>query len=259
MSCLFVLDGVAVVYINSANLCSAWVRLHVCTRFRPCDINIRTINSVPTRAYCSYYCIHTPYKRSACFHFEEASGLLKMQRTVALKFVVLASVIFLVLIAIIIVLLLVAVKRGHQNQPSSNSPRTTTSSVSCDFSMLAWSNYRLSNTTVPTLYKLTIHPFISAGTFQGSVSITLNVSVPTCFVYLHQNGLNITNSSVLDPSGNPLKLHGAFPYNSNEYWVLTLQNQISPGLFNNKLLDQLIKLVTITVSLDRKIIGNNHC
>ena len=52
-------------------------------------------------------------------------------------------------------------------------------------------NYRLPTTVVPISYDLTLNPNLGAGTFDGEVSISLQINEPTNTVTLHSNGLNI--------------------------------------------------------------------
>lgn len=54
-----------------------------------------------------------------------------------------------------------------------------------------WSNYRLSNHTLPHHYNITLTPHNNFKTFEGQVSIDVHILKPTSVIYLHAR-LHIT-------------------------------------------------------------------
>uniref|UniRef100_A0A914WGZ3 Aminopeptidase n=1 Tax=Plectus sambesii TaxID=2011161 RepID=A0A914WGZ3_9BILA len=122
-----------------------------------------------------------------------------------------AAALLIIVAAVVVVLLLT------KSSKSDVAPQNET-----------WKNYRLSNTTLPVHYNLTVHPEIPNGVFSGHVTIELNVSEKTSVIYLHIKWLNITSTRIFDQSGNNVSLK-AFAFEPNEYWVVTTDAPLVPG------------------------------
>jgi puromycin-sensitive aminopeptidase len=80
--------------------------------------------------------------------------------------------------------------------------------------------YRLSPTAIPKSYDLEIKPNLDDFTFEGTVSITLQVPTPTSVIELNAKDLTVTSASVRGGDGNEQVLQVA---HDNEHEILTLQ------------------------------------
>uniref|UniRef100_A0A1B6C9L0 Aminopeptidase n=1 Tax=Clastoptera arizonana TaxID=38151 RepID=A0A1B6C9L0_9HEMI len=109
-------------------------------------------------------------------------------------------------------------------------------------------NPRLPKSVVPDLYNLTLNPNLGAGTFSGKVNISLNVSTAVSNIILHSTGLSVTNSALIShEKGSENLVKQAFNYEPNEFLVVQLKQDISPGSYN--------LLLEFNGSLTRNIVG----
>lgn len=76
------------------------------------------------------------------------------------------------------------------------APTTTTVDPTTEEPEEDLTGYRLPTTVVPISYDLSLHPYLEAGTFDGKVSISLQINEPTNIVMLHSNGLTINDVKI---------------------------------------------------------------
>eukprot|EP00096_Caligus_rogercresseyi_P010039 TRINITY_DN3536_c0_g1_i1.p1 TRINITY_DN3536_c0_g1~~TRINITY_DN3536_c0_g1_i1.p1 ORF type:complete len:884 (-),score=271.03 TRINITY_DN3536_c0_g1_i1:95-2746(-) len=111
------------------------------------------------------------------------------------------------------------------------------------------SNYRIPSDTYPLHYDLFLHPDMNGTTFQGRVSILIDVRSPRDFLVTHINFLEITSTKLTpetDEEG-PIPLDSAFEYKPNEFWVVKTKAPLSVGKYRLSL--------EFTGRLDNGIIG----
>ncbi|KFM69000.1 Glutamyl aminopeptidase, partial [Stegodyphus mimosarum] len=95
-----------------------------------------------------------------------------------------------------------------------------------------WYYYRLPSHIKPEHYEILLYPMLEANTFNGTVTITVNVQKPTDCFLVHVVDLNVTRSEVrfaLDDS--LLMLEDIFPYEENNYLVLKVSDKVPPGRY----------------------------
>ncbi|CAB4056651.1 unnamed protein product [Lepeophtheirus salmonis] len=66
---------------------------------------------------------------------------------------------------------------------------------------------------------LYLHPDMNGTTFEGRVSISIDVRAPRDFLVTHINFLNITSTELIsDDNGEKVSLESSFEYKPNEFW-----------------------------------------
>lgn len=83
--------------------------------------------------------------------------------------------------------------REAQENTTTTTPEPPSNDEDVDMS-----KYRLPSGIVPKNYDLYLYPYLESGTFEGEVTITLDVTEAKTSVVLHNNKLNITKVSIDD-------------------------------------------------------------
>ena len=107
---------------------------------------------------------------------------------------------------------------------TSSSPTTTRSSNLWEI------DYRLPSDTLPLHYEIYLHPNLNSGTFNGTVDIHINVTNPRDYILVHIKFLKIAKTTLHKLQDNAqINIKEAFEYEENEFWVVKLQEAITPG------------------------------
>ena len=91
------------------------------------------------------------------------------------------------------------------------------------------SPYRLPPNVRPTAYRLTLTPDLENFTFNGQVSIDLQVSESTGRILLNAAELDITSASITDAYGGPMPASGILLDEKRERAFLTFPREIATG------------------------------
>ncbi|KAJ8675168.1 hypothetical protein QAD02_010954 [Eretmocerus hayati] len=110
--------------------------------------------------------------------------------------------------------------------------------------------FRLPKAVKPLLYDLYLHPDLEKGTFQGKVSILINVAEKQRNIILHQKDLNI--SSVIlglhnQANDHSIEIKESHTVEEKEVFVITPKKELENGVYNLTL--------TFAGSLQNKIVG----
>lgn len=93
-------------------------------------------------------------------------------------------------------------------------------------------NNRLDEHVKPILYDVFLNPALGKKSFSGNVTITVNVTKATTYIYLHKNYLNIEDTKVTrDADNKTVALKDKFQYDKNQYWVMKFEDSIEPGTY----------------------------
>lgn len=96
-------------------------------------------------------------------------------------------------------------------------------------------NAILPNDTIPSHYKLFLNPDLQNGIFTGEVDITINVTKQRHYLLLHIHELEIIKTKVYNEAGAEIEIYDSFSYPENQYWVILLKENISPGKYTIKI------------------------
>lgn len=89
-------------------------------------------------------------------------------------------------------------------------------------------DFRLSPAITPSLYDVKLYPDLDTGLFTCEEKITVSVTSPVDYIYLHIDRLNITES-VVTQNGARVPVKAAFPYVKHQYWVVQLERSLEVG------------------------------
>ncbi|KAF7480957.1 glutamyl aminopeptidase [Marmota monax] len=92
-----------------------------------------------------------------------------------------------------------------------------------------WKHFRLPDTVNPVHYDLEVKPMMEQDMYTGRVTISINVSAPTHYLWLHLRDTWITRLPELKkPSGEQVKLRRCFEYKKQEYVVVEAEEELAP-------------------------------
>uniref|UniRef100_A0A5F8AG53 Aminopeptidase n=1 Tax=Macaca mulatta TaxID=9544 RepID=A0A5F8AG53_MACMU len=93
-----------------------------------------------------------------------------------------------------------------------------------------WKNFRLPDFINPVHYDLHVKPLLEEDTYTGTVSISINLSAPTRYLWLHLRETRITRLPELKrPSGNQVQVRRCFEYKKQEYVVVEAEEELTPS------------------------------
>ncbi|XP_009205637.2 glutamyl aminopeptidase isoform X2 [Papio anubis] len=93
-----------------------------------------------------------------------------------------------------------------------------------------WKNFRLPDFVNPVHYDLHVKPLLEEDTYTGTVSISINLSAPTRYLWLHLRETRITRLPELKrPSGNQVQVRRCFEYKKQEYVVVEAEEELTPS------------------------------
>ncbi|OWK07052.1 ENPEP [Cervus elaphus hippelaphus] len=93
-----------------------------------------------------------------------------------------------------------------------------------------WKAFRLPDFISPVHYDLEVKPLMEEDTYTGSVDISINVSSPTRYLWLHLRETRITKLPVLRrPSGEQVQVRQCFEYKKQEYVVVEAEEELAPS------------------------------
>lgn len=101
-----------------------------------------------------------------------------------------------------------------------------------------WFNTRLPTNVVPLRYEVEFYnPLLSYSSYNGEVTIDLEITQDLDTILLNANNLNVILPSLLNGSSDSVELKCADYYRENQYFVIRLKSKISPiqGPFKLKL------------------------
>ncbi|XP_022371171.1 glutamyl aminopeptidase [Enhydra lutris kenyoni] len=97
-----------------------------------------------------------------------------------------------------------------------------------------WKNFRLPDYINPVHYDLEVKPLLEEDTYTGSVTISINVSSPTRYLWLHLRETRITQLPELKrSSGEQVPVRRCFEYKKQEYVVMEAEEELAPGSGEN--------------------------
>ena len=141
---------------------------------------------------------------------------------------------------------------SDQQDTTLSGIETTTMAVSSTKKLTEpWEiDYRLPEDTLPLHYEIYLHPDLGSGTFTGTVDIHLDITKTRNFLLVHTKYLDVTSIKLrkgLGVNGQEISIGENFPYDPNEFWVVKLNSDISPG--------QYTLTMSFTGSLTKDIVG----
>nr|XP_035953931.1 glutamyl aminopeptidase [Halichoerus grypus] len=93
-----------------------------------------------------------------------------------------------------------------------------------------WKNFRLPDFINPVHYDLEVKPLLEEDTYTGSVTISINVSAPTRYLWLHLRETRITQLPELKrSSGEQVQVRRCFEYKKQEYVVMEAEEELTPS------------------------------
>lgn len=98
-------------------------------------------------------------------------------------------------------------------------------------------DHRIPKGIKPVKYNLLLHPHLTAGSFNGKVEITVDVTIPTSYIAVHVKNLEIVKTSLINENGSEVKHKDAFHYEKNQFWVVEMDegSLLEPALYKLKL------------------------
>jgi len=107
-----------------------------------------------------------------------------------------------------------------------------------------WYKIRLPQNIRPIHYNFYLDPYLEKNTFQGSVSILIEVTGTSdymSFILIHINEMNVTRAKVYKRAsdakpntatpGEELALKRTFEYQKNDYFIFELENDLEVGQY----------------------------
>ncbi|XP_006162311.1 glutamyl aminopeptidase isoform X2 [Tupaia chinensis] len=109
--------------------------------------------------------------------------------------------------------------------PSDLPPQTQDVCPASEDASGPWTNFRLPDFLSPVHYDLEVRPLMEEDTYSGRVAISVNVSVPTRYLWLHLRETRITRLPELRaPSGEQVRVRRCFQYRPQEYLVVEAED-----------------------------------
>ncbi|XP_036887781.1 glutamyl aminopeptidase [Sturnira hondurensis] len=94
----------------------------------------------------------------------------------------------------------------------------------------AWKNFRLPDFIIPVHYDLEVKPVMEEDTYTGNVTIEINVTKATRYLWLHLRDTKISQLPVLRrPSGTQVTVQRCFEYKKQEYVVVEAEEELAPS------------------------------
>lgn len=91
-----------------------------------------------------------------------------------------------------------------------------------------WKDFRLPDFISPVHYDLEVKPLLEEDTYTGSVTISINVSAPTRYLWLHLRETRITQLPELKrSSGEQVEVRRCFEYKKQEYVVMEAGEELA--------------------------------
>lgn len=101
---------------------------------------------------------------------------------------------------------------------------------------MPWRGIRLPRHIRPSKYNITLFPNITQASFEGSEEIAITISKPTDFMLLHEIGLKIYNTELINSeSGESVSMDEIFPYKRNNFHVILFEEMVPEGEYVLKL------------------------
>lgn len=117
-----------------------------------------------------------------------------------------------------------------QRPPTTSPPQDQEVCPASDDESGAWTNFRLPDYINPVHYELEVKPVLEEDTYTGSVSISINVSAPTRYLWLHLRDTKISRLPQLTrPSGAQVQIQRCFEYSTQEYVVVEAAEELAPN------------------------------
>nr|XP_034492037.1 glutamyl aminopeptidase isoform X2 [Marmota flaviventris] len=114
-------------------------------------------------------------------------------------------------------------------RPSDVPPQDPSACPASEDDSGDWKHFRLPDTVNPVHYDLEVKPMMEQDTYTGRVTISINVSAPTHYLWLHLRDTWITRLPELKkPSGEQVKLRRCFEYKKQEYVVVEAEEELAP-------------------------------
>ncbi|XP_066134744.1 glutamyl aminopeptidase [Saccopteryx bilineata] len=114
--------------------------------------------------------------------------------------------------------------------PTESPPQDQGVCPASDDESGGWKNFRLPDFINPVHYDLEMKPVMEEDTYTGSVTIAINVSAPTRYLWLHLRETRITLLPALQrPSGAQVKIQRCFQYAKQEYVVVEAEEELPPS------------------------------
>uniref|UniRef100_A0A8C8ZEN6 Aminopeptidase n=1 Tax=Prolemur simus TaxID=1328070 RepID=A0A8C8ZEN6_PROSS len=93
-----------------------------------------------------------------------------------------------------------------------------------------WTNFRLPDYLSPAHYDLEVQPVLDEDRYTGAVSIAINVSAATRYLWLHLRETKVTRPPALHgPSGERVPVKRCFQYETQEYLVIEAEDELPPS------------------------------
>lgn len=110
-----------------------------------------------------------------------------------------------------------------------------------------WCELRLPESVQADNYILRLRPDLEAETYEGDVIIEITVTENIKYPRVHYKELDITNPIVRRKGGEELSIASTFYYPPNEFYVIEMEEELTPGEYEIQL--------DFTNSLVGKIVG----
>ena len=101
-----------------------------------------------------------------------------------------------------------------------------------------WLNWRLDPQVIPQAYEINWNVDLSANTFNGTVTIEVEVKKPIKHFVVHQKGLQITETNVFPGNMKTFRksrqIRGSnesFLYEPNDFWVIPTEGTLRPSTY----------------------------
>lgn len=91
-----------------------------------------------------------------------------------------------------------------------------------------WTNFRLPDFITPVHYDLEVKPLMDEDRYTGTVTISISLSTPTRFLWLHIRETKITKlPELVTPSGKKAPIQRCFEYKQQEYVVVEAEEELA--------------------------------
>lgn len=91
-----------------------------------------------------------------------------------------------------------------------------------------WTNFRLPDFITPVHYDLEVKPLMDEDRYTGTVTISISLSTPTRYLWLHIRETKITKlPELVTPSGKKVPIRQCFEYKQQEYVVVQAEEELA--------------------------------